>query len=444
VTIEEQRLSEMLHRLTPEPPRAITVEDIAIRLANQAAPQRRDRASQDGHTAVLRVPRRRGGGMRWAPALAAASVIAVVGASAGIGVALTSHSGGKPNPPANGGAVSSATGPSSPSDTATTPVSTHPPEPRIPIANGMWGAVLIDRDSYSSGTLAGGAGSLYAVTAGNLVRIDPDSGDILDGVSVQTTARPVVVGNTVWVAEPDANGVTLRGYDARTLGLGRTISVSGGAGAWTREGILAAGPGGDLYVVTGNAVAAVDSSNGSVKWRTPVSGQADSVAVTPDGGSLYVAVNDHQTFHLVAYDPATGRQLSSSAAAGQVDGGYLVAASGGVWGSFGFAMSQRVWFAPGGDMSKMREVTGPASGSLDAVPTYANGVVWVGGTHTLQCLDPSSGKVLASTPIPADGGVPEHFGSVTYTGGHAFALFTDQRAQLEGVAAVTPPSACAG
>jgi outer membrane protein assembly factor BamB len=437
VTIEEERLSEMLHRLTPEPPRAITVEDIAIRLANQAAPARH----QD-HTTVLHLGKR--GRMRWAPALAAASVVVVVGASAGIGVALTSHSGNKPNPPANGGAVSSATGAASPSDTATTPVSTHPPEPRIAVANGMWGAVLIDRDSYSSGTLAGGAGSLYAVTDGALVRIDPSSGNILQQVSVQTTARPVVVANTVWVAEPDANGVTLRGYDAHTLSPRRTISVSGGAGAWTPEGILAAGPSGDLYVVTGNAIVAVDSSNGSVKWRTPVSGQAGSVAVTPDGGGLYAAINDNGSFRLVAYDPATGRQLSSTAAAGRADGGYLVATSGGVWGSFGFAMSQRVWFAPGGDMSKIRQVTGPASGSLDAVPTFANGVVWVGGTRTLQCLDPSSGQVLGSTSIPANTGVPEHFGSVAYTSGHAFALFTDQRAQLEGVAAVTPPSACAG
>ena len=451
MTIEEERLSEMLHRLTPEPPRAITVEDVAIRLANQAAPQRRDRASRDashdGHTAVLRVPRRRGGGMRWAPALAAASVIAVVGASAGIGVALTSHH--SPTSPV-GGATNTAgggypTASTLPTDSPAQRTSTHPPEPRIPIANGIWGAVLIDHDSLSSGSLVGGAGSLYAVTDGALVRIDPSSGNILQQVGVQTTARPVVVGNTVWVAEPDANGVTLHGYDARTLGLVRTFSVPGGAGAWTREGILAAGPSGDLYVVTGNAVAAVDSASGSVKWRTPVtSGQADSVAVTPDGGALYVGVNATGNFRLVDYNPATGAELSSTATAAGGTGGYLVATQGGVWGSVGLMMTQRVWFAPSGNMAKVQYITVGGDGGLDSAPAYTNGLVWVGGTRNLECLDPSSGQVLGSTSIPADAGVPEHFGSVAYAGGHAFALYQDQRAQLEGVAAVTPPSSCAG
>ncbi len=34
---EERQLAEMLHRVTPEPPRRVTVEDVAFRLAS--APQ---------------------------------------------------------------------------------------------------------------------------------------------------------------------------------------------------------------------------------------------------------------------------------------------------------------------------------------------------------------------------------------------------------------------
>ena len=33
---EERQLAEMLHRVTPEPPRRVTVEDVAFRLANEA------------------------------------------------------------------------------------------------------------------------------------------------------------------------------------------------------------------------------------------------------------------------------------------------------------------------------------------------------------------------------------------------------------------------
>ena len=78
------------------------------------------------------------------------------------------------------------------------------------------------------------------------------------------------------------------------------------------------------------------------------------------------------------------------------------------------------------------------------MPTYANGVVWVGGTQSLQCLNPSTGKTLASAAIPTDGGVTEHFGSVAFASGHIYATYQDLHSQLEGIAAVSPPSACAG
>ena len=32
---EERQLAEMLHRVTPEPPRRVTVEDVAFRLASE-------------------------------------------------------------------------------------------------------------------------------------------------------------------------------------------------------------------------------------------------------------------------------------------------------------------------------------------------------------------------------------------------------------------------
>ena len=72
---EERQLTEMLHRVTPEPPRRVTVEDIAFRLANQAGPGRQARYRGRPH----REPRLRrpSWGRAWAPALAAASVFVV-------------------------------------------------------------------------------------------------------------------------------------------------------------------------------------------------------------------------------------------------------------------------------------------------------------------------------------------------------------------------------
>src|SRR5271165_3508939 len=100
----ERRLSEMLRRVTPEPPHRVTVEEVAFRLANQAGDGRAGR----------REPRARRGfpgwNRSWAPALAAASVFVVAGASAGIAVGLNSNHGSSPSANAvnSGPAVSSS------------------------------------------------------------------------------------------------------------------------------------------------------------------------------------------------------------------------------------------------------------------------------------------------------------------------------------------------
>jgi hypothetical protein len=148
------------------------------------------------------------------------------------------------------------------------------------------------------------------------------------------------------------------------------------------------------------------------------------------------------SFQLLTYDLATGRELASSRMSGS--GGNLVATSGGVWGTTGSGMSQWVWFAPGGDLAKSFRVSQGAGGGLASLPVYSGGVVWVGGTHELVCASPATGHALARTPIPADHGVVEYFDSPTVLNGHVYALYQDERAQLAGVASLTPPAACSG
>ena len=95
---EERQLAEMLHRVTPEPPRRVTVEDVAFRLASEPGREPRPRRGSLWHR-VFR------GGHGWTPVLAALSVFAIAGASAGIATVATSHHsrGGAPSdgtPPA--------------------------------------------------------------------------------------------------------------------------------------------------------------------------------------------------------------------------------------------------------------------------------------------------------------------------------------------------------
>ena len=149
-------------------------------------------------------------------------------------------------------------------------------------------------------------------------------------------------------------------------------------------------------------------------------------------------------FRLLTYDLATGRMVASSWMSSG-GAGNLVATSGGVWGTAGTGMSQWVWFALAGDLSGSVRVSQGAGGGLESLPTLSGGVMWIGGSRQLACANPDTGKVRASTAIPADRGTLEYFGSVTVlSNGRAYALYQDQATQLAGLATLTPPAACSG
>ncbi len=435
---EERQLAEMLRRVTPEPPHRVTVEDVAPRLAD---------AGGQGHAGHRepRSPRGFPGWNRsWAPVLAAASVFVVAGASAAIAVGLNSHHRAPPSASQVNSSSASASSTASPAPSLPSDGPTFPPQS---VAGGVWGAELINRSTFTQDSLAGGANSLYATSPGYLDRISPVTGDIV--ASARYTAPipgpPVVLGSTVWVVSSYAgSGVVLTGYDAKTLVqvASVTVPVSGQVSA-VAGGVLASGPDGDLYVAAGGSVAVLNPGTHQVVRRIGVSaGPVNSVAVVPDGGRLYVSTG---SFELLTYNLATGALLRSSAAADVgSSGGNLVATSGGVWGTVGVGMTERVWFAPDANLTRVVLVGEGAGAGLDSVPTFSGGAVWIGGSHTLECADPDTGQQRASVAIPTDRDVVEYFGSVTVTGGHTYAYYQNQQAQQFGVVTLTPPSACSG
>ncbi len=126
----------------------------------------------------------------------------------------------------------------------------------------MWGAELINRQSFTQDSLVGGAGSLYAATGSSLDRIDPATGKILESTPYRppVSNRPVVMGNTVWVVWSYSGGnVVLRGYDARTLAQVASVLVPAfGRVSGLAQGVLTGGPDGHLYLAAGDTVAVVD------------------------------------------------------------------------------------------------------------------------------------------------------------------------------------------
>ncbi len=307
MTIEEQRLSEMLHRLTPEPPRGVTVEDVAIRLANKNAPARGARMS-GGRAAGGRADGGQpGGGQpggfrprrgRLVPLLAAAAVVVIAGASASVAVALSSHT--SKTPSAAGGGVLSTGGPvstatsaaSSPAQSASTHPSGTPGVSGQPAANGPLLYSVVGTVAVTEATLASDGKSLYAFNTNNLVEIDPSTGKIVhqapaDGFPGQA---PVIAGNKVWeVTSYGGSSVALSAYNEQTLAADGTIAVpASGSASGDPASVLTAGPNGNLYLAAGSAIEEVDPSSGSVVRQFTLPGTANSVAVSPEGSRIYM------------------------------------------------------------------------------------------------------------------------------------------------------------
>jgi YVTN family beta-propeller protein len=420
----------MLRRVAPEPPRQVTVEDVAFRLADQGAGRRHREP---------RAAARGGWARRWAPALAAASVIVVAGASAGVATVVTSHRGpassaGPASPPASSPASASSPAPSQ-----------RPTSPPERVANGMWGAELITRDQFHQDSLTSGDGSLYALSGNSLDRIDPVTGDVVDSAPVvpPITNPPVVTGNTVWVVASYAGtSVVLHGYNGKSLAQVASVTVPvSGEVSTTASGVLATGSGGYLYVAAGRSVAVINPSTHLVVRQISVSaGPVSSVALAPDGSKLYASTS---TLELFSYNPATGAELGASEFLALTStAGNLVATSGGVWGTIGVNMTESTWFAPDADLTRMVRFGAGAGAGLSSVPTSTGGIVWIGGSHTLACASPVTGQVLKTATIPTDGGVVEDVGSVTITHGHAYAYYQDERAHQAGVVILSPPAGC--
>src|SRR5439155_751306 len=153
---------------------------------------------------------------------------------------------------------------------------------RLRIAGGMWGAELINRQSFSQGSLISDGEFLYAAAGGNLDQVEPTTGNI-----GQTTpynppilSRPVVVGNAIWVVSSDSGG--------------NLLATDGGVWGTTGSGMsewVWFAPGGDLAR--------------SFRVSQGAGGGFSSVPVY-SGGVVWIG----GTHELVCASPATGRALA--------------------------------------------------------------------------------------------------------------------------------------
>jgi hypothetical protein len=489
MTEEERRLAELLHKAVPQPPRPISADDIAARVAARR------------RITVLPV-------QPWLPALAVACVLLAI---AGTSVWLV---GGRPAPsapaarPSSTGApadVSSSSSASSASSTSTPPSrsagstssSARPPassagtSPRqtatstrtnhnypnpessvIPIGViGAFGAQLLNVAPIGP-VIVGGAGAVYGLEPAKPDQSLPgliDRFELANGVSTaqvqidpNASWPPLVTSRALWLPVVTAGTVTIELLDPVTLRQTGSFQIAAVTPA-SAQPVLAASPGySEILLGDGNQIYSLNPSSGAVEHQLSITGLVGGLAVSPDGSRLYAGANTGGGEpHLLILDLQHGlatlsdtvlpnSQDSPVVGHGAVTG--LLATSGGAWVTVRYpyptiqSAADDIVFAPLNDPGHPREAI--PGGGLAATATLAGGAVFVSGLHQIECADPQTAAVRAHASQMGELGLSHNFYSVQLVGGRYYASFQtnggDAGGAYVGLAVLHPPAACGG
>lgn len=418
MNLEEQRLADWLHDITPEPPRTVSLEDIAARVGHEPPPRR---------------PR------SWLPLLAAACVVALVAA-----LALALRDTGSTRPAHPTPSRKPTTAPTGVQTSSSPPTRrTSPPPPTL--AARPWGATRVAGLDLRPNSMVGYRGRLYALDrSGKLLDIAPASGRVVASAApVAGTTQIddfVVSSGSVWTVGVAGSSVRIEKYDATTLRPQAGTQLGGAHRNAGRYGtLLAADPGRPwIFVGGGRTVHLLDGNLGPLRTFTVPGGQISDIAASPDGTILYVASGPELGQRIYVLDVRSGRQLGTvdlgpGMAGGLVGlrptaGGLFVTSAEGHVASVLF-----VSFPPGGSAAPATE--GSGGGGFLPQATLSGGVAWIGGTR-LGCANPSDGRLRATTDV--DPGKAD-VSSMTVIDRHVYAVYQGGE---HAVVELHPPAAC--
>lgn len=251
-------------------------------------------------------------------------------------------------------------------------------------------------------------------TTSSLERVDPTTGRVeatasLDGPFVQA----LETNGSLWVTTSSSSGLTLIRFDPTTLqttgqwSLGRTPQQTG-AGSMAVAG-------GGLWVAAGDRLLRVSPGNGSVTLSVPLPGAVGSDVAADAAGTILVDGRLNPGGGAVERrDPVTGALLASQPMTGVTPPLVTHVVGSSVWvseptGTRGYverfdAASLQPASVGTRDCTEGYSTPTCVTGSNGITATTANGLVWItqstGGSSLNYCADPTTGKVLASLPLP--------------------------------------------
>lgn len=442
MTEEESRLAALLQQAVPQPPRSVSPEDIAARVADRAAA----------------APRKFG---PWVPALAAACALLVIAATSvwliGSGfrpaapTPQSSRASTAPLPPVTGtspgpAVTSAGTLPRNSgdpvvprqSDITAEPTTAPSPGPFV----GPWSARLLNSVPIDF-VIVGGADAAYGLEGRQLDRFDPADGYIAAHrlLDPNTNWPPVVTTQALWLTVMTQGGIIVQKLDPHSLQRSWALQLATTPATtdppWT-PALAATKDGSELFLGYADQLYSVNPVDGMVEQHR-LDGHVGGLAVSPDGSRLYVGVNvrGSETARLLALDIRHGLSTISETplASGLVTD--LLATSGALWAT----LDDTVYFAPLTDPTHDQVVIG-GGGGLPATATLAGGVVWLSGLGSIACADARTGAVRAQANSSGWGNMAQYVGSVQLVAGHWLGSYGTNYSNDRGLAALAPPARC--
>jgi hypothetical protein len=399
----EQRLAEWLEHTTPEPPRAVTVADIAERVQH----------------------RRRS----WLPLLAAASVVVVAAIAVVVATRSTRHDAAPPAQRTSGHPHPTSTSPT-PRTTASAKSPALPIRPwRAPIVRAM--PTLICPCTLSSdGTSIYTTDMMGAISS--VRRINPDTGEPVAQFRTNRwgiAAGPVFADGQLWLALEWRGSVHVQGFDPTTLARRDTLpAIHMGTG---RVDSLAAS-GTNVFLAVGHRGFVFDIPTRANTYTIPVTPHPIS-ALTVRGDRLYVGTAYGAGGGAIyTYDITTRSLIDTNTDTGPVAA--IAATAGGLW-----VASKQSGMEASVDFNG--RFVQPGGGGVGPTVSIFGSTAWLGGTGVIQCADANTGTVRARTPTQT-AAATEFVTELVVASGRVFAVVDSGPSPYRYVVELHPPAAC--